>query len=402
MTRHKKIPLPLWAGSAAVPPSPCGRAPTENAYAFSVGTGGGDGGGVNSCHPDARLTHHTLRPDAPPPLRAPNSSLPLWGRAGVGAANTPACDKTLASQTARASDDNPPPLPAPNHPLPCEAGERWGGGVKTRAATTALTLLALTLLALAFLALALPAHGKNCGTVVYKGKKTNIACSVALPNGKAKTPPPKPANTLIPPIQLPGDPPPAPVAPAAAPATAEPVATGQCYATLTINGQKRRIQQHCPLLPLTLAPVRIAEPSGDFKTRQEQHKALINQLAAKYQIDPALVHAVISVESGYNSNAVSGKGAVGLMQLMPGTAGDMNVADPYNPANNLEGGIKYLSQQLSRFQNTEQALAAYNAGPQSLLRYRGQIPPYNETRQYIQRVMHYKNRYQNDWQQHIK
>ena len=320
----------------------------------------------------------------------------------MGAANTPACDKTLASQTARASDDNPPPLPAPNHPLPCEAGERWGGGVKTRAATTALTLLALTLLALAFLALALPAHGKNCGTVVYKGKKTNIACSVALPNGKAKTPPPKPANTLIPPIQLPGDPPPAPVAPAAAPATAEPVATGQCYATLTINGQKRRIQQHCPLLPLTLAPVRIAEPSGDFKTRQEQHKALINQLAAKYQIDPALVHAVVSVESGYRSNAVSGKGAVGLMQLMPGTAGDMNVTDPYNPANNLEGGIKYLSQQLSRFQNTEQALAAYNAGPQSLLRYRGQIPPYNETRQYIQRVMHYKNRYQNDWQQHIK
>ena len=381
MTRHKKHPLPLWAGSAAVPPSPCG---------------GGDGGGVNSCHPDTRLTHHTLRPDAPPPLRAPNSPLPLWGRAGVGAASTPACDKTLASQTARASDDNPSPIPAPNHPLPCEAGEGWGGGVKTRAATTALAL------ALAFLALALPAHGKSCGTVVYKGKKTNIACSVALPNGKAKTPPPKPANTLIPPIQLPGDPPPAPVAPAAAPATAEPVATGQCYATLTINGQKRRIQQHCPLLPLTLAPVRIAEPSGDFKTRQEQHKALINQLAAKYQIDPALVHAVISVESGYNSNAVSGKGAVGLMQLMPGTAGDMNVADPYNPANNLEGGIKYLSQQLARFQNTEQALAAYNAGPQSLLRYRGQIPPYQETRQYIQRVMHYKNRYQNDWQQHIK
>ena len=355
MTRHKKHPLPLWAGSAAVPPSPCG---------------GGDGGGVNSCHPDARLTHHTLRPDAPPPLRAPNSSLPLWGRAGVGAANTLACDKTLASQTARAPDDNPPTLPAPNHPLPCEAGEGWGGGAKTRAATT--------VLALAFLALALPAHGKSCGTVVYKGKKTNIACSVALPNGKAKTPPPKPANTLIPPIQLPGDPPPTPVAPAAAPATAEPVATGQCYATLTINGQKRRIQQHCPLLPLTLAPVRIAEPSGDFKTRQEQHKALINQLAAKYQIDPALVHAVVSVESGYRSNAVSGKGAV------------------------REGGIKYLSQQLSRFQNTEQALAAYNAGPQSLLRYRGQIPPYNETRQYIQRVMHYKNRYQNDWQQHIK
>ena len=313
---------------------------------------------------------------------------------GVRAANTHAGDKNLASQTARASDDNPPPLPAPNHPLPCEAGEGWGGGVKTRAATTTLTLLAL-------LALTLPATGKTCGTVVYKGKKTNIPCSVAIPNGK-RPPPPKPTSNIVPPIQLPGDPPPAPQ-PAVAPAPAAPVATGRCYATLTINGQKRRIQQHCPLLALSpLAPVAIAEPSGDFKTRQEQHKALINQLAAKYQIDPALVHAVVSVESGYRSNAVSGKGAVGLMQLMPGTAGDMNVTDPYNPANNLEGGIKYLSQQLSRFQNTEQALAAYNAGPQSLLRYRGQIPPYNETRQYIQRVMHYKNRYQNDWQQHIK
>ena len=285
----------------------------------------------------------------------PHEKSPLtpWGRVGVGAAKNPAI------------------------------------------ATRTLTLLAL-------LALTLPAAGKTCGTVVYKGKKTNIPCSVAIPNGK-RPPPPKPTNSIVPPIQLPGDPPPAP-APAATPApAAAPVATGRCYATLTINGQKRRIQQHCPLLPLSpLAPVAIAEPSGDFKTRQEQHKALINQLAAKYQIDPALVHAVVSVESGYRSNAVSGKGAVGLMQLMPGTAGDMNVTDPYNPANNLEGGIKYLSQQLSRFQNTEQALAAYNAGPQSLLRYRGQIPPYNETRQYIQRVMHYKNRYQNDWQQHIK
>ncbi len=272
-----------------------------------------------------------------------------------------------------------------------------GGGVTRHypiIATQTLTLLAL-------LALALPATGKTCGTVTFKGKKTNIPCSVAIPNGK-RPPPPKPTSNIVPPIQLPGDPPPAPQ-PAAAPAPAAPVATGRCYATLTINGQKRRIQQHCPLLPLSpLAPVAIAEPSGDFKTRQEQHKALINQLAAKYQIDPALVHAVVSVESGYRSNAVSGKGAVGLMQLMPGTAGDMNVTDPYNPANNLEGGIKYLSQQLQRFQNTEQALAAYNAGPQSLLRYRGQIPPYNETRQYIQRVMHYKNRYQNDWQQHIK
>ena len=128
---------------------------------------------------------------------------------------------------------------------------------------------AKTLTLLALLALALPAYSKTCGTVTFKGKKTNIPCSVAIPNGK-RPPPPKPTSNIVPPIQLPGDPPPAPVAPAAAPATAEPVATGQCYATLTINGQKRRIQQHCPLLALSpLAPVAIAEPSGDFKTRQE-------------------------------------------------------------------------------------------------------------------------------------
>ena len=250
------------------------------------------------------------------------------------------------------------------------------------------------------------AHAATCGTVVYQGKKTSISCRVALPGGKKPSKPAKPAtatatttgDTAVQPALLNNSP------ATAAPKPAAPAyGTGYCTRTGTFNGRKIKIRQHCPLLPLSpLAAPNVREPSGDFKTRQTQHKQLINQLAAKYQIDPALVHAVISVESGYQSDARSHAGAMGMMQLMPGTAGELNVADPYDPAHNIEGGIKYLSQQLARYQNTELALAAYNAGPQSVLRYGGQIPPYNETRAYVKRVMHYKEHYQNDWQQHIK
>ncbi|WP_298641340.1 lytic transglycosylase domain-containing protein [uncultured Cardiobacterium sp.] len=249
------------------------------------------------------------------------------------------------------------------------------------------------------------AHAATCGTVVYQGKKTNISCRVALPGGKK---PSKPAQPAAAPATTTGNATAQPAllnnSPAAAAKPAAPAyGTGYCTRTGTFNGRKIKVRQHCPLLPLSpLATPNVREPSGDFKTRQTQHKQLINQLAAKYQIDPALVHAVISVESGYQSNARSHAGAIGMMQLMPGTASELNVADPYDPARNIEGGIKYLSQQLQRYQNTELALAAYNAGPQSILRYGGQIPPYNETRAYVKRVMHYKERYQNDWQQHIK
>jgi len=119
----------------------------------------------------------------------------------------------------------------------------------------------------------------------------------------------------------------------------------------------------------------------------------INDIAKEYGIDPRLVKAVIRAESAFNPSAVSPKGAMGLMQLMPGTAMDMGVQDPYHPIQNLRGGIGYLKEMLRLFNNDHVlALAAYNAGPNAVKQYGG-VPPYEETRQYIQRVLQYYSHY---------
>lgn len=112
-------------------------------------------------------------------------------------------------------------------------------------------------------------------------------------------------------------------------------------------------------------------------------KAASNQ----YQIAPELVWAVISVESNFNSKAVSRAGAKGLMQLMPITAKSLNVTDPHDPSQNIYAGAKYLSELIERYNgNKEKALAAYNAGPERVKQHRG-IPPFRETRRYISKVM---------------
>jgi soluble lytic murein transglycosylase len=114
---------------------------------------------------------------------------------------------------------------------------------------------------------------------------------------------------------------------------------------------------------------------------------LAHQEARRKQLDPRLVKAVIQVESADNPSAVSRKGAIGLMQLMPGTARAMGVQDPFEPQDNIKGGVKYLSQMLDRFRGRlDLALAAYNAGPAAVERYGG-IPPYAETRNYVNRVL---------------
>ena len=113
---------------------------------------------------------------------------------------------------------------------------------------------------------------------------------------------------------------------------------------------------------------------------------LITQNAARHGISADLVRAVIQAESGFNPRAVSPKGAMGLMQLMPATARDLGVADPFQPADNIRGGVAYLAQLLTRFnQNVELALAAYNAGPERVERYDG-VPPYRETRAYVKKI----------------
>jgi len=118
-----------------------------------------------------------------------------------------------------------------------------------------------------------------------------------------------------------------------------------------------------------------------------QFRPHILRLQEQYGLPPGLLGAVMRGESGGNPNARSPVGAIGLMQLMPGTARSLGV-DPYDPVQNLEGGAKYLSQQLKRFKSIPLALAAYNAGPGAVAQYNG-VPPYKETQGYVKRVMGY-------------
>lgn len=114
---------------------------------------------------------------------------------------------------------------------------------------------------------------------------------------------------------------------------------------------------------------------------------MIDRNAGSQQLDPRLVKAVIQVESGYNPRALSKAGAMGLMQLMPDTARDLAVRNPYDPDENLRGGTAYLRQLLDRFKGSvELALAAYNAGPEPVERHGG-IPPYAETRDYVRHIL---------------
>ena len=121
---------------------------------------------------------------------------------------------------------------------------------------------------------------------------------------------------------------------------------------------------------------------------QRQYQGpLIERHSLAQNLDPKLVRAVIQAESGYNQRALSNKGAMGLMQLMPMTARLLRVSDPWDAEQNVRGGTTYLRQLLDRFQGrVEWAVAAYNAGPGAVERHRG-IPPYRETRAYVKKVL---------------
>lgn len=125
-----------------------------------------------------------------------------------------------------------------------------------------------------------------------------------------------------------------------------------------------------------------------------EYEQLIKTCSDKYGVNASLIKAVIHAESGYNPNAVSRKGASGLMQLMPGTAKSLKVSNSFDPKDNVEGGVKYLRFLLDTFRgDVSLALAAYNAGLSKVAKYGG-IPPYAETRTYVNRVLSYMQSYQ--------
>ncbi len=113
---------------------------------------------------------------------------------------------------------------------------------------------------------------------------------------------------------------------------------------------------------------------------------IIQDASVKHNLDPALIAAVIKVESGFSVKAVSSKGARGLMQVMPKTASELGVIDLFNPSENVHAGSRYLRQQLDRFGCLELALAAYNAGPGAVAKHGG-IPPYKETQLFVKKVL---------------
>jgi soluble lytic murein transglycosylase-like protein len=130
-----------------------------------------------------------------------------------------------------------------------------------------------------------------------------------------------------------------------------------------------------------------------FARNPSQFDPLIASYSQQFGVDSSLVKAVIQAESGYNPNAVSPKGAQGLMQLMPKTAQGLKVADSLNPSDNIRGGVRYLKFLLDTFKgNEELALAAYNAGMGSVAKYGG-IPPFQETRSYVAKVLGFRNNF---------
>jgi hypothetical protein len=143
--------------------------------------------------------------------------------------------------------------------------------------------------------------------------------------------------------------------------------------------------------PVAIKPLSTSTPMATALTRQGLNE-VVSGAGQRHQIDPDFINSVIRAESGFHQNAVSKKGAQGLMQLMPGTASQLGVTNAFDPHANVEGGTKYLRELLEKYNyDVPKALAAYNAGPKRVDQYRG-VPPYYETQAYIARIIRDFNR----------
>jgi soluble lytic murein transglycosylase-like protein len=172
-------------------------------------------------------------------------------------------------------------------------------------------------------------------------------------------------------------------------------AGGQIYSYTDANGvthftnvpQGDRRYQRVP---------RAYTPRYETAPARYDYDPLIRDAAQEHRVSPALVKAVIAAESAFDPTAVSRAGAQGLMQLMPQTAADLGVRDPLEPRQNVHGGAGYLRELIDRYGDLNRALAAYNAGPTVVDAYGG-VPPYRETRAYVDRVMNYYRHYYGDF-----
>jgi soluble lytic murein transglycosylase-like protein len=172
----------------------------------------------------------------------------------------------------------------------------------------------------------------------------------------------------------------------AAQASTPALASGSQASSPALSSGSPTIPFATPTTTATTAPAGAGSASAGYDS-------LIEQAAARNGVDPAVLHGLIQQESGFDPHATSSAGALGLTQLMPGTAASLGVTEPLDPAQSIEGGAHYLGEMLRDFGgDTEKALAAYNAGPGAVQRYDG-VPPYAETQQYVSKVLGYAAEY---------
>jgi soluble lytic murein transglycosylase-like protein len=169
------------------------------------------------------------------------------------------------------------------------------------------------------------------------------------------------------------------------------------FSNLTVGNNKKfrktKEEKQIPPVPAEVPPSRSAAARAVTSVNiPRAYLDIISSACDRHGVDPALVHAIVKVESDFNPYALSRKGAMGLMQLMPQTAIDMNVRNTFNPNENIDGGVKYLRYLIDRYEgNLSLALAAYNSGETAVKKW-GTVPPFRETQNYVQRILKIYNK----------